>query len=155
VPTGSDTLEFAAVVRLTAPVPAEPIGSADAGAYLVGTGSPDAPVWHRVPMGRTVIGRQADCDLQLRDRTVSARHAELILRPEGATLTDLMSRNGTFCNERRVQSVRLQVGDRVQVGRTVLVYREIAIATTRHRRWRWILLAALLVAAGTALLLAL
>lgn len=155
VRTGSDTLEFAAVVPRAAPVPAEPLGSTDAGAYLVGSGSPDAPVWHRLPMGRTLIGRQSDCDLQLRDRTVSAGHAELILRPEGATLTDLMSRNGTFCNERRVQSVRLREGDLIQVGRTVLVYREIAIDGARHRRLRWLLLLALLVAAGTALLLAL
>jgi pSer/pThr/pTyr-binding forkhead associated (FHA) protein len=150
---GDDTLEFAAIVPETSQTPPLPGAGSDAGAYLVWGGGPGQSGWHRLPMGRTVVGRQADCDLQLRDRTVSGRHAELILRPEGATLTDLMSSNGTLCNGRRVQSVRLEAGDRIQVGRSVLVYREIATDAARHRRLRWLTLAALVVATGTALLL--
>jgi pSer/pThr/pTyr-binding forkhead associated (FHA) protein len=149
---GGDTLEFAVIPRPAAP----DAGNADGigpGVYLVPLDGPAPGVWHRLPMGRTVIGRQAGSDLQVRDRTVSGSHAELVLRAEGATLTDLMSVNGTFCNGRRIQSARLKDGDRVQVGRPSFVYREIG-AREADARWRtWLLVALAACAAATAVLL--
>jgi pSer/pThr/pTyr-binding forkhead associated (FHA) protein len=43
-----------------------------------------------------VIGRGSGCDVVLADDSVSRRHAELRLEPEGWTLVDLQSSNGTF-----------------------------------------------------------
>jgi len=94
--------------------------------------------------------------VQLRDRSVSGHHAELVLRPEGATLTDLMSRNGTLCNGGAVQSVRLQDGDRLTLGRATLIFRQVGSAPRAvGRRWRLLgwPLAALLVIGAAALLL--
>jgi hypothetical protein len=45
-----------------------------------------------------VIGRESDSDVQINDRQVSRRHAEITQTVEGYTLRDLGSKNGTFLN---------------------------------------------------------
>jgi pSer/pThr/pTyr-binding forkhead associated (FHA) protein len=155
--TGSEETPTAEIELAMRPEPrwAElPPGSL-AGTYLVGVDEAGAGLVRRLPMGRTLIGRQAECDLELRDLAVSGRHAELILRAEGATLTDLMSTNGTLCNGRPIQSVRLSDGDRLIFGRTDLLYREIRPQVLRSRRL-WLQVAGLVLAGfGAVLLLAL
>jgi pSer/pThr/pTyr-binding forkhead associated (FHA) protein len=151
-PEGGDTLEFAVIPRPVMPG-IENSDDINPGVYLVPLDGPAPGVWHRLPMGRTLIGRQSGSELQLRDRTVSGSHAELVLRAEGATLTDLMSVNGTFCNGRRVQSTRLVDGDRVQVGRPSFTYREIGARATASRWRMWLAVALLVAAAATTALL--
>lgn len=71
------------------------------------------------------IGRDEDCAVVLSGSDVSRRHA--VLRVEGPhhVLVDLESRNGTWVNGRRVQSVVLAPSDVVRVGGWVgLVSRE-------------------------------
>ena len=69
----------------------------------------------------TTIGRQPTNTLQIVDRLVSKEHA-VISRRAGTTiflLTDLDSRNGTFCNERMVESsIALRHNDEVRIGST-------------------------------------
>jgi DNA-binding winged helix-turn-helix (wHTH) protein len=63
-----------------------------------------------------VIGRETGCDIVISDRQISRRHARLNLTPQGVILEDLGSKNGTFCNGRRVEApAALQDGDIVQV----------------------------------------
>jgi len=72
--------------------------------------------------GPLSIGRETGNLLQLQDNEVSRRHAE-IRRVGGAfVLDDLKSSNGTFVNNRRVERAGLAGGDRLQIGRTVMVY---------------------------------
>jgi hypothetical protein len=71
-----------------------------------------------------VIGRGADADLRLSDTGVSRRHAELQVRPDGVTLVDLQSTNGTGVNGTLVDRAELADGDRISLGTTVLVYRQ-------------------------------
>ncbi len=72
--------------------------------------------------GPLSIGRETGNLLQLQDNEVSRRHAE-IRRVGGAfVLDDLKSSNGTFVNNRRVERAELAGGDRLQIGRTVMVY---------------------------------
>jgi FHA domain/DUF1707 SHOCT-like domain len=69
--------------------------------------------------GRTVftIGRATDCDLVLRDQTVSWRHAELRLAGDGWLLADLGSTNGTRVNGWRAgPGLRVRPGDCVTFG---------------------------------------
>lgn len=48
---------------------------------------------------QNVIGRETDSDIQIDDRQVSRRHAEIALTPEGYyVVRDLGSKNGTFLN---------------------------------------------------------
>jgi FHA domain-containing protein len=68
----------------------------------------------------TTIGRGSDCELALADAHASRAHARLEMRGGVLILTDLGSTNGTSVNGRRVREVVLGVGDRIEVGRTVL-----------------------------------
>jgi hypothetical protein len=45
-----------------------------------------------------IIGRDGDSDIQIDDRQVSRRHAEIALTSQGYTIRDLDSKNGTFVN---------------------------------------------------------
>jgi len=45
-----------------------------------------------------IIGRESDSDIQIDDRQVSRRHAEITQTIEGYTIRDLSSKNGTFVN---------------------------------------------------------
>ena len=45
-----------------------------------------------------IIGREADSDIQIDDRQVSRRHAEITQTIQGYMLRDLGSKNGTFLN---------------------------------------------------------
>jgi hypothetical protein len=72
----------------------------------------------------TVIGRGSEVDVQLADTGVSRRHGELILQPNGHHVyRDLGSTNGSKVNGRKLHEVPLVDGDRIEVGRSVLVYR--------------------------------
>jgi hypothetical protein len=72
----------------------------------------------------TVLGRGSDVDVQLPDTGVSRRHGELLLQPTGQHIyRDLGSTNGSRVNGRKVHEATLRDGDRIEVGRSVLVYR--------------------------------
>jgi ABC transport system ATP-binding/permease protein len=66
---------------------------------------------------RLLIGRADDCDLRLEHPSISRRHAELELKPDGLWLTDLGSVNGLLRRGRREPGpFRLTPGERVGVG---------------------------------------
>jgi DNA-binding NtrC family response regulator len=66
--------------------------------------------------GTCVVGSAPGSDLTITDRAVSRRHVELRLVPEGVSVRDLGSRNGTFYLGQRVESMTLGVGGRVVLG---------------------------------------
>ncbi|MFM7207546.1 MAG: ATP-binding protein [Planctomycetaceae bacterium] len=72
--------------------------------------------------GAVSIGREAGNAVQVDDNEVSRRHAEIRRVGESFVLGDLKSSNGTFVNDARVERAELASGDRIRVGRTVLVY---------------------------------
>jgi hypothetical protein len=64
-----------------------------------------------------LLGRAPDCDLLLKNPTVSRRHARLHYGPDGWVLTDLHSTNGTRVNGWRVtQPEPVRPGDLVTFG---------------------------------------
>ena len=69
------------------------------------------------------IGRLPDCEVVLKDKGASRRHAQIKLKDGVATLTDLGSTNGTRLNGSVVQSRTLEDGDRITIGSTVLEFR--------------------------------
>jgi len=66
--------------------------------------------------GNYVIGAGRDADLVIVDETVSRRHAELTLVPEGVRVNDLGSRNGTYYLGQRIGELTIQLGSRIRVG---------------------------------------
>lgn len=63
-----------------------------------------------------VIGRSSRCDIVLANRTVSRRHARLILRDGKWIFQDLASTNGSHLNGRRVGRCELRPGDELHLG---------------------------------------
>ena len=58
-----------------------------------------------------------------RQRQVGTREIEIEQRDGGYVLTDLGSTNGTLVNDQPVTTYRLQLGDRITIGETVLEVR--------------------------------
>ena len=74
--------------------------------------------------GTTLVGRDPGADLVIADSEVSSRHASFVPADGGITVEDLGSTNGTFVNDQRVTGTqRLQAGDRVRIGETVVEIR--------------------------------
>lgn len=71
-----------------------------------------------------VIGRIADCDIVVDDHKASRRHAKLLVEAGVVEIEDLGSSNGTLLNGKPVTRRLLRPGDEVQIGKTVLTYRE-------------------------------
>lgn len=73
---------------------------------------------------KLTIGRRPDSDVFLDDVTVSRDHALVIRRGGDWHLDDLGSLNGTYVNRELVESVKLEEGDEVQVGKFKLGFLE-------------------------------
>ena len=73
---------------------------------------------------QTRIGRSPDCEIFLDDVTVSRNHALLIERDGDFYAEDQGSLNGTFVNRRRIDSVKLENGDELQVGKYRMTFVE-------------------------------
>lgn len=68
------------------------------------------------------IGREEGNMLRLNDERVSRFHAKVQLDNSEVILTDLESTNGTRVNGNVIQIRRLRPGDRIGVGRSLLLY---------------------------------
>ncbi len=77
------------------------------------------------PRDRVSIGRSRACDLRLPGGDASRRHAEISGGPDGFTVTDLGSTNGTFVNDHRIQQQLLQPGDRIEIGNSMITFCQI------------------------------
>ena len=67
--------------------------------------------------GRYAIGRGNGSDVQILNRSVSRRHAELIRRDGEYFVRDLESRNGTYVNNEKITGEHaLKEGDIVRLG---------------------------------------
>jgi two-component system, NtrC family, sensor kinase len=69
-----------------------------------------------------VLGRDRGIPIHLADSEVSRRHAEVRRDEQGFLLVDLRSSNGSFVNAEKVSVRRLNTGDRIQIGRTLLLF---------------------------------
>jgi hypothetical protein len=101
-----------------AAVDALPPGSA----LLVVQRGPSAGSRFLLDTETVTAGRHPDSEIFLDDVTVSRRHAEFRRTPEGFTVADVGSLNGTYVNRDRIDEVALQGGDEVQIGKYRLVY---------------------------------
>ena len=85
-----------------------------------------------IALGRSTVGREVDCQMRLSDPTVGRHHATLDASPTSVTVTDLQSTNGTWVNDRRVDTtdlVALRHGDVLRLGATRLHFVEPATAS--------------------------
>ena len=68
--------------------------------------------------GKTIgVGRAVTSELPVYDSTVSRRHAEVTHTPQGLSIKDLGSSNGTFVNGSRISEAQVSDGDVVTFGK--------------------------------------
>jgi tetratricopeptide (TPR) repeat protein len=85
---------------------------------LVGRGGPYDGAVFKIDTPLLVVGRAAESDIVLEDSSISRRHAQIRLSPDGESLTvlDLRSANGTFVRGERVKRADCAVGAVVRFG---------------------------------------
>ena len=82
-------------------------------------------------VGRLIIGRTADNDLQVDSRFVSRHHCQIITGAEGSVIEDLNSTNGIFVQGKRVRRYNLNDGDVVVIGKHEIMYVDERLARAR------------------------
>jgi DNA-binding winged helix-turn-helix (wHTH) protein len=105
--------------------------SGDVGVVSVGTlsGHPACYLINRdshiaLQPGPHFVGRMRNSTVWIDDPSVSRQHAQIVVTPEGATLQDLGSKNGTYLNDERLETTQaLNDGDRIIVGPAHMQYR--------------------------------
>jgi predicted component of type VI protein secretion system len=70
--------------------------------------------------GALTIGRRPENDIVIDNLAVSGRHARITHEGERIVVTDMNSKNGTFCNGEPVTQVTLNDNDVVTIGKHVL-----------------------------------
>lgn len=137
----------AGAIPSAAPIIPEPTPT---GPMLVGRSAPVTGRVFPLAFGRHLIGRGPDADIHLSEASVSLRHAEIELRPDGAQLVNLISTNGTWINGAEIHTAKLGNGDSIRIGRVTLQYREPTPKRSNGRKWGlWIVGFALVaIAAG-------
>jgi Protein of unknown function (DUF3662)/FHA domain len=78
---------------------------------------------YRLRKDEISIGRLPESDVQVVDPGASRQHARILRREDGYVLVDLDSTNGTLVNDEPAQDRRLEDGDRITIGTTVLEFR--------------------------------
>jgi DNA-binding NtrC family response regulator len=91
--------------------PAGPLG-----VILRVTNRPAQPRTYRLVRGSCVCGAAGDADIVIADDTVSRKHLELTLVPEGVRVRDLSSHNGTWYVGQRIQEGVLGAGSTIRLG---------------------------------------
>jgi len=109
-----------------APDPSQPA----LGRLLVAT---DGRTVQELPLrvGRVIIGRTTDNDLQIDSRFVSRHHCQITTTPNSCVIEDLNSTNGIYVKSKRVRRHYLNDGDVVLIGKHELIYVDERLARTR------------------------
>ena len=68
------------------------------------------------------IGRRSENEIPIRDIGASRVHAEVFREEDDFYIRDLKSRNGTLVNGEPISECRLNPGDRITIGNTVLAF---------------------------------
>jgi general secretion pathway protein A len=82
-------------------------------------------------VGRVIVGRTSDNDLQIDSRFVSRHHCQIITGADGSVIEDLNSTNGIFVQGKRVRRYNLNDGDIVVIGKHELMYVDERLARAR------------------------
>lgn len=70
------------------------------------------------------MGRSSDNIIQIIDKKISRKQAELVFREDKYWIIDLGSKNGTYVNGLKIQEQVLNDGDVITVGEVYLIYNE-------------------------------
>jgi type II secretory pathway predicted ATPase ExeA len=82
-------------------------------------------------VGRIIVGRTTDNDLQIDSRFVSRHHCQIVTTMHSCVIEDLNSTNGIYVKSKRVRRHYLNDGDVVVIGKHELIYVDERLARTR------------------------
>ena len=83
-------------------------------------------------VGRIIVGRTPDNDLQVDSRFVSRHHCQIVTTASSCVIEDLNSTNGIYVKSKRVRRHYLNDGDVVVIGKHELIYVDERLAKTRN-----------------------
>ena len=67
-----------------------------------------------------ILGRDSNCELRLKDNSISRRHARLIFLEGDWQLVDMGSRNGLRIDGKKVEKILLNGGEQIKIGKLSL-----------------------------------
>jgi type II secretory pathway predicted ATPase ExeA len=73
-------------------------------------------------LGRLIVGRTTENDVQIDSRFVSRHHCQVVTTPNSCVIEDLNSTNGIYVKSNRVRRHYLNDGDVVLLGKHELIY---------------------------------
>ncbi|MEW5854215.1 MAG: FHA domain-containing protein [Myxococcota bacterium] len=71
--------------------------------------------------GEILIGRDGSLEVVLDEEGVSRQHARITTHAGHVHIRDLASTNGTFVNGQRIDSMELKLGDKILIGRSIMM----------------------------------
>jgi general secretion pathway protein A len=110
--------------------PVAPYGDSIHGRLLVATDGRTVEE-RMLKVGRIIVGRTPDNDLQIDSRFVSRHHCQVITTMHSSVIEDLNSTNGIYVKSKRVRRHYLNDGDVVVIGKHELIYVDERMARTR------------------------
>jgi general secretion pathway protein A len=109
-----------AETRVPAPAAIAEPGAAMARLLVASDGRTVQEVTLRI--GRLIVGRTPDNDLQIDSRFISRHHCQVITTAHSCVIEDLNSTNGIYVKSNRVRRHHLNDGDVVLIGKHELIY---------------------------------
>jgi hypothetical protein len=109
-----------AETRVPAPTATPEPGAAMARLLVASDGRTVQEVTLRI--GRLIVGRTPDNDLQIDSRFISRHHCQVITTAHSCVIEDLNSTNGIYVKSNRVRRHHLNDGDVVLIGKHELIY---------------------------------
>lgn len=80
------------------------------------------PIKNSFTQNEIIVGREDSCDINLSDPIISGRHARLTFHNMHWWIEDLISTNGTFLNDERLESPAILIsGDELRIGKNILL----------------------------------
>jgi diguanylate cyclase (GGDEF)-like protein len=101
--------------------PRRPVSAVNRDACLVHIYPTGPSMGSRYPLhdDAIILGRGEESAIQIQDHSVSRKHARIELATDGFHVSDLGSTNGTFVNDKQVDTARLSDGDYLRIGNCI------------------------------------
>jgi type II secretory pathway predicted ATPase ExeA len=101
---------------------AHPVGPEEVVARIIVAHAGEHVEERPLRVGRLIIGRTVDNDLQIESKFISRHHCQIITTAEGSVLEDLNSTNGVYVKSKRVRKHNLNDGDVIVLGKHEIMY---------------------------------
>jgi type II secretory pathway predicted ATPase ExeA len=101
---------------------ARPVGADEVVARIIVAHAGEHVEERPLRVGRLIIGRTVDNDLQVESKFISRHHCQIITTAEGSVLEDLNSTNGVYIKSKRVRKHNLNDGDVIVLGKHEIMY---------------------------------